>query len=195
MAGPVTSAARATWPTRRGRSTTTSLWPRAAPITCPTCGSHTRAATARRRLPDGPVRDQGRGHPGRCCHLRAHLRAALPEDPRGDRRSSLRAWRPQQGRTRRHRPRTVRDGPTPPAPHPSSLTHQILPEMTMIINDSHAIPANDEPEAVAAAALARLNDAYAPAKTHDLSVRREFGNVVVRAESEEGNRLVYLQEG
>jgi len=65
----------------------------------------------------------------------------------------------------------------------------------MIINDSHAIPANDEPEAVAAAALARLNDAYAPAKTHDLSVRREFGNVVVRAEGEEGNRLVYLQEG
>jgi hypothetical protein len=34
-----------------------------------------------------------------------------------------------------------------------------------------------------------------PAKTHDLSVRREFGNVVVTAEVEAGNRVVYLQDG
>lgn len=34
-----------------------------------------------------------------------------------------------------------------------------------------------------------------PAKTHDLTIRREFGNVVVRAEAATGNRVVYLQDG
>ncbi len=48
----------------------------------------------------------------------------------------------------------------------------------------------------AAAALARLGDAYAePAKTHDLSVRREHGNVIVTAEAATGNCQVYLQDG
>ncbi len=34
-----------------------------------------------------------------------------------------------------------------------------------------------------------------PAKTYDLSVRREFGNVIVRAEAGLGSRVVYLQDG